>query len=75
MKRKFKKALSIAVAASLALSMPVSVMAEETTELSSGTEGAVSESGALRVMDGETVEKTGDITVKDDNGVTAINHS
>ena len=28
MKRKFKKALSIAVAASLALSMPVSVMAE-----------------------------------------------
>lgn len=75
MRRKFKKALSIAVAASLALSMPVSVMAEETTELSSGTEGAVSESGALRVMDGETVEKTGDITVKDDNGVTAINHS
>ena len=75
MKRKFKKALSIAVAASLALSMPVSVMAEETTEQSSGTEGAVSESGALRVMDGETVEKTGDITVKDDNGVTAINHS
>lgn len=75
MKRKFKKALSIAVAASLALSMPVSAMAEETTELSSGTEGAVSESGALRVMDGETVEKTGDITVKDDNGVTAINHS
>lgn len=75
MRRRFKKALSIAVAASLALSMPVSVMAEETTELSSGTEGAVSESGALRVMDGETVEKTGDITVKDDNGVTAINHS
>lgn len=75
MKRKIKKALSIAVAASLALSMPVSVMAEETTEQSSGTEESVSESGALRVMDGETVEKTGDITVKDDNGVTAINHS
>lgn len=79
MRKKFKKALSIAVAASLALSMPVSVMAEETTE---NTEVSNSEENefhhdpnAIIKTDGKEIEKTGDITVNNDNAVQATNGS
>lgn len=79
MRKKFKKALSIAVAASLALSMPVSAMAEEATEnteVSNSEENEVRhDPNAIIKTDGKEIEKTGDITVNNDNAIKAKNGS
>lgn len=79
MKRKFKKALSIAVAASLALSMPVSVMAEEATETTEQSKEEKTEfqhdPNAIIEYEGKVVEKTGDIVVNNDNAIQATNGS
>lgn len=83
MKRQFKKALSIVVASSLAISMPVTAMAEESMSHSNSTTvgpessawNGETESGGIRATDGQTVTKTGDVVSKNTDGVFATNNS
>ena len=85
MKRQFKKALSIIVASSLALSMPVTTMAEESephrnsttvgSESSAWNGETETKSGGIHATDGQTVTKTGDVLSKNMDGVSATNKS
>ena len=83
-KRQLKKALSIVVASSLALSMPVTAMAEESVSHSSTTVGPESsawngetetKSGGIHATDGQIVTKTSDVLSKNMDGVYATNKS
>ena len=81
MKRQIKKALSIVVASSVALSMPVTTMAENamvqdtTDEQSELIKTVLDESGGIHVNDGQTVNITGDVVTKNWEGIYARNQS
>lgn len=83
MKRQFQKALSIVVASSLALSMPVTTMADEAVSRTTvgGAERSVenqtekTESGGISVSNGETVTKHGDVAANNTHGVAASGNS
>lgn len=85
MKRQFKKALSIVVASSLALSMPVTTMADESvSHRNSTTVGPESsawngetetKSGGIHTTDGQTMTKNGDVVAKNMDGVSATSKS
>lgn len=85
MKRQVKKALSIVVASSLALSMPVTTMADESvSHRNSTTVGPESsawngetetKSGGIHTTDGQTVTKNGDVVAKNMDGVSATSKS
>ena len=70
MKRQFQKALSIVVASSIALSMPVTTMAEDamvqdtTDEQSEEIKTVLDERGGIHVNDGQIVNITGDVITK-----------
>ena len=83
MKRQFQKALSIVVASSLALSMPVTTMADEAVSRTTvgGAERSVenqtekTESGGISATNGQTVTKNGDVVAKNTHGVYASDKS
>lgn len=81
MKRQFQKALSIVVASSIALSMPVTTMAEDamvqdtTDEQSEEIKTELDERGGIHVNDGQTVNITGDVVTKNWEGIYARNQS
>lgn len=81
MKRQFQKALSIVVASSIALSMPVTTMAEDamvqdtTDEQSEEIKTVLDERGGIHVNDGQIVNITGDVITKNWEGIDARDHS
>lgn len=81
MKRQFQKALSIVVASSLALSTPVTTVAEEsmvqdaTDEKSEVIKTALDERGGIHVTDGQIVNITGDVVTKNWEGIDAREQS
>lgn len=81
MKRQLKKALSIVVASSVALSMPVTTMAEDamaqdtTDEQSEEIKTVLDERGGIHVNDGQTVNITGDVVTKNWEGIDARDQS
>ncbi len=81
MKRQIKKALSIVVASSVVLSMPVTTMAEDakvqdtTDEQSEEIKSVLDERGGIHVTDGQIVNVTGDVVTKNWEGIDARNQS
>lgn len=81
MKRQIKKALSIVVASSVVLSMPVTTMAEDamvqdtTDEQSEEIKTVLDERGGIHVYDGQIVNITGNVVTKNWEGIDARNQS
>lgn len=80
MKRQFKKALSIVVASSLALSMPVTTMADEAAAQTAVGGQSVetketTKSEGIHATVGNTVTKNGDVVTKDTEGISADDNS
>lgn len=81
MKRQIKKVLSIVLASSVALSMPVTTMAgdakvqDTTDEQSEEIKTVLDERGGIHVTDGQIVNVTGDVVTKNWEGIDAREQS